>query len=165
MFLGSDDNMLRCLDVHSGQVLWMKGCDAPIRKSPWTLGGQVAMSAGGAEGVAKTSVESFKGMVFVKNAIGLHAFDATSGEEIFKDANSERPVVIVGDYVVTLGASRNGQLRKGKGLPRRPAGRPRVVRLRPHELEGRGPLRRLRQRHDPRRLAEVTLAAGSPGRG
>lgn len=117
MFLGSDDNMLRCMDVHSGSVIWMKGCDAPIRKSPWTLGSQVSTASASAEGVAKTSVEAFKGYVFVKNEIGLHAFDAMSGEEVFKDAGAERPVVMVGDYVVTLGSSRNGQIRKGKGLP------------------------------------------------
>lgn len=117
MFLGSDDNLLRCMDVHSGSVLWMKGCDAPIRKSPWTLGSQVSTASANAEGTAKTSVETFKGYVFVKNAIGLHAFDAASGDEVFKDAGAERPVVMVGDYVVTLGASRNGQIRKGKGLP------------------------------------------------
>ena len=117
MFLGSDDNMLRCMDVHSGSVLWMKGCDAPIRKSPWTLGGQVSSAASSAEGAAKTNVETFKGYVFVKNEIGLQAFDAANGDEIFKDANGERPVVMVGDYVVTLSASRNGEIRKGKGLP------------------------------------------------
>jgi len=118
MFLGSDDNMLRCLDVHSGSVLWMKGCDAPIRKSPWTLGGQVTTAvSSGAEGAKPTNVEAFKGYVFAKNELGLHAFDATSGEEVFKDAGAVRPIVMVGDWVVTLGESGNGQLRKGKGLP------------------------------------------------
>lgn len=118
MFLGSDDKLLRCMDVHSGSVLWMKGCDAPLRKSPWTLGGQVSKSvtAGGENG-PKTTVESFEGFVFVKNELGLHAFDAISGEEVFKDPTAERPVVKVGEWVVTLGESRNGQLRKGKGLP------------------------------------------------
>lgn len=118
MFLGSDDKLLRCMDVHSGSVLWMKGCDAPIRKSPWTLGGQVTKSVTtGGEGGPKTSVETFEGFVFVKNDVGLHAFDATSGEEVFKDPAGARPVVMVGEWVVTLGESRNGQLRKGKGLP------------------------------------------------
>ncbi len=72
MFLGSDDKLLRCMDVHSGSVLWMKGCDAPIRKSPWTLGGQVTKSVTtGGEGGPKTSVETFEGFVFVKNDVGL----------------------------------------------------------------------------------------------
>ena len=34
MFLGSDDKFLRCMDVHSGRVLWMKGCDARSASHP-----------------------------------------------------------------------------------------------------------------------------------
>ena len=115
-FLGSDDNFLRCFDVHSGTVRWMKGVDAPIRKSPWLLGNVVSREVESAgPGSPKVIVESFEGMVFVKNAIGLHAFDAATGEEIFHDANAERPLVKVGDWVVTLDGAKNAQFRKGPG--------------------------------------------------
>lgn len=118
MFLGSDDKLLRCYDVHSGKVLWMKGCDGPIRRCPWTLGAQTTKSvASAAEGGAATSVESYEGFVFAKNEVGLHCFDARSGDEVFKDAGAMRPVVKVGDWVVTMTDRRSGQLRKGKGLP------------------------------------------------
>lgn len=114
-FLGSDDNFVRCYDLHSGAVLWMKGTDAPIRKSPWLLGRPVAREVETAgPGSPKVVVESFEGMVFVKNSLGLHAFDAASGEEVFKDARAERPLVKVGDWVVTLDGAKNAQLRKGK---------------------------------------------------
>jgi outer membrane protein assembly factor BamB len=66
-FLGSDDNFVRCYDLHSGAVLWMKGTDAPIRKSPWLLGRAVAREVETAgPGSPKVVVESFEGMVFVK---------------------------------------------------------------------------------------------------
>lgn len=114
-FIGSDDNFIRCYDIHNGMVRWMKGVDAPIRKAPWLLGAQVAREVETAgPGSPKVVVESFEGMVFVKNSIGLHAFDAATGAEIFKDARAARPLVKVGDWIVTIDDAKNAQLRKGK---------------------------------------------------
>ncbi|MCC7137652.1 MAG: PQQ-binding-like beta-propeller repeat protein [Planctomycetes bacterium] len=117
-FLGSDDNLLRGYDIHSGSVNWLKGLDAPIRKTPWVVGRAVTktVTAGG-EGAPATKVESFEGYVFARNATGLHCFVATTGEDVFKDAGSERPLMMHGDWVVTIDAQKTAQLRKGKGLP------------------------------------------------
>ena len=117
-FVGSEDNFLRGYDSHSGQVLWMKGLDAPIRRSPWTLGHlSTKFVATGGEGSTKARVESFEGYVFARNALGLFAFDAGTGEDVFHDADGDRPVAMVGDWVVTLDTAKQAQLRKGKGLP------------------------------------------------
>jgi outer membrane protein assembly factor BamB len=117
-FLGSDDNLLRALDVHNGQVLWSAGLDGPIRQTPWLLGAEVSkvVEAGG-EGGAKARVSRFEGYVFAHNEHGLHAFDAASGAEVFKDPMAVRPIVKVGDWVMTVDDNKNAHLRKGKGLP------------------------------------------------
>jgi outer membrane protein assembly factor BamB len=117
-FTGSDDNFLRAWDSHSGEVKWMKGLDAPIRKSPWTLGRLVTKTVStGGEGSTKARVEAFEGYVFARNSLGLFAFDATTGEDVFHDADADRPVVMVNDWVVTLDTAKQAQIRKGKGLP------------------------------------------------
>src|SRR5262245_1912444 len=117
-FLGSDDNFLRCYDIHGGGVLWMRGLDAPIRRSPWTLGSSVSkVVAAGGEGSPKLSVEQFEGFVFAQNATGLHCFVAGTGEPVFTDTNADRPLVKQGDWVLTLGDGKVAQVRKGAGLP------------------------------------------------
>lgn len=117
-FLGSDDNLLRAYDLHSGTVQWLKGLDAPVRKTPWVVGRTVSKSVStGGEGAPVTKVESFEGYVFARNAVGLHCFVAATGEAVFADAGSERPVMMHGDWVVTLDSAKNAQFRKGKGLP------------------------------------------------
>jgi outer membrane protein assembly factor BamB len=117
-YIASDDNLVRGFDLHSGTVMWTQGIDVPARKAPWLLGGMVGstVSAGG-EGASSARIERYEGFVFVKNPIGLHAFDAATGEVVFKDAGAERPLVKVGDWVVTLDGANQAQLRKGKGLP------------------------------------------------
>lgn len=119
LFLGSKDNFLRCYDLHSGLVRWMQGVDAPITKTPWVVGRAFSeeVSTGGAEGAQKVKVEKFRGHAFVRNANGLFAFDAESGVPVFKDSDAERPLVQVGDWVVTLDTAKGAQLRRGKGLP------------------------------------------------
>lgn len=117
-FLGSEDNLLRCIDVGSGETRWLKGLDAPARKTPWVVGRTVARTVPtGGEGSPTARVESFEGYVFAKNALGLHAFDADTGAEVFKDAKGLRPLVMEREWVVTLTESKQAQLRKGKGLP------------------------------------------------
>ena len=117
-FLGSDDNLLRAYDLHSGTVGWLQGLDAPVRKTPWVVGRTVTKSVTvGGEGAPATKVESFEGFVFARNANGLHCFVAATGEPVFKDAGAERPLMMQGDWVVTIDAQKTAQLRKGKGLP------------------------------------------------
>ena len=117
-FVGSEDNFLRAYDSHSGEVKWMKGLDAPIRRSPWLLGTMVTkLVATGGEGSTKARVESFEGYVFARNALGLHAFDAKTGEEVFKDADADRPLVMANGYVLTMDTAKQAQIRHGKGLP------------------------------------------------
>jgi outer membrane protein assembly factor BamB len=118
-FVGSEDNFLRCYDLHSGTVLWMEGTDAPIRRSPWLLGGEVAVEREvepGAEGGARVRVASLQGHVFVRNALGLHAFDAATGTKAFLDRNAERPLVRNGAHVLTLDVAKGVQVRTGSDL-------------------------------------------------
>jgi hypothetical protein len=117
-FVGADDNFLRAFDIHSGDLRWAKGLDHPIRTSPWLLGRPVVSSVpAGAEGAPAVRVESYRGFVFVRNAGGLHAFRAASGEDVFRDPDGERPLAMVKDWVVTLDTARQAQLRRGAGLP------------------------------------------------
>jgi hypothetical protein len=117
-YVVSEDNFVRCYDVHGGDVRWMKGTDAANRKAPWVLGGLVTKDvAVGGEGSGTVKVERFEGTVFVRNELGLHAFDADTGEAVFRDAGSDRPLVKVGSWVVTLDGRRRAQLRQGAGLP------------------------------------------------
>ncbi len=114
-FVGSQDNMLRAFNVHSGEVAWMKGTDAPITRAPWVVGTQVTKEVeSGGEGAPKVRVEAFEGLVFVRNAVGLHAFDVVSGDKQFLDPQAERPLVRVGEWLVTLDMVKGGQFRKGK---------------------------------------------------
>src|SRR5205823_5859221 len=86
VFLASEDNFLRCYDLGSGAVRWMEGTDAPNRRSPWLLGGPVVKEVAlGAEGSGKAKVEAYEGTVFVRNALGMFAFDADTGAVVFKD--------------------------------------------------------------------------------
>jgi outer membrane protein assembly factor BamB len=117
-WITGDDNLVRAFDIHSGNVLWTQGIDEPARKAPWVLGGLVSKTvATGGEGSTAARLERYEGYVFVRNPLGLHAFDAATGEVVFKDASAERPLVKSGDWVLTLDASNQAQLRKGKGLP------------------------------------------------
>jgi|GEM_PF-3043394 len=117
-FLGSEDHLLRCIDIGSGETRWLKGLDAPAPKTPWVVGRTVTRSVPtGGEGSPQARVESYVGYVFAKNAIGLHAFDADTGAEVFKDPRGLRPLVMERDWVLTLTESKQVQVRKGTGLP------------------------------------------------
>jgi outer membrane protein assembly factor BamB len=118
-FVGSEDNFLRCYDIHGGTVLWMEGTDAPIRRSPWLLAAEVAVEREvepGAEGGTRVRVASLQGHVFVRNALGLHAFDAATGTKTFLDRNAERPLVRYGAHVLTVDVAKGVQVRTGPGL-------------------------------------------------
>lgn len=118
MFLGSEDNFLRCYDIGSGEVRWMSGTDAPIKRSPWLLGGMVTKEVAlGGEGSGKAKVELFEGTVFVRNELGLHAYDAETGDKVFSDRDGVRPLVRYGEWTLTVDSSGGAQVRKGKGLP------------------------------------------------
>jgi outer membrane protein assembly factor BamB len=118
-FIGSEDTFLRCYDLHSGGVLWMEGTDAPIRRAPWLLGTEVAVVreiAPGTEGTPKVTVAAFQGHVFVRNSVGLHAFDAATGTKVFTDPNAERPLVRHGAHVLTVDVAKGVQVRTGPDL-------------------------------------------------
>jgi hypothetical protein len=116
-FVGSDDNFVYCYDVHGGQVRWRRGTDAPNSKAPWVLGAEVVREVVVAgEGSAKVKVSEFSGWVFVKNALGLHCLDASTGAKVFLDPSGERPIVQQGEWVLTLDTAKAGVLRRGKDL-------------------------------------------------
>jgi hypothetical protein len=115
-FVGSDDMLFRCYDLHSGEVRWLQGTDAPIRKTPWVLGAWVAETIPAAgEGAVPVTVQKFKGLAFVKNSVGLHAFDADTGTKAFVDANADRPISMSRGYLVTLSTGKQAEFRKGDG--------------------------------------------------
>lgn len=117
-FVVSEDNLVRCLDVGSGEVRWLRGIDAAGRKTPWVVGRtSVGMVPTGGEGSPMARVETYEGYVFVKASNGLHAFDAATGAEVFKDPRGLRPLVMERDWVVTLTEDKQAQFRRGKGLP------------------------------------------------
>ena len=105
--VGTQDGILRCLDLSNGETLWLEGLDAPIRTSPWVLGRkEKVLRATGVEGAADIELEAFKGMAFAHNRNGLFAFDVDSGAKLFHDAGARKPVCWNGTHVATLDAGR-----------------------------------------------------------
>jgi hypothetical protein len=113
--VGSHDGIVRCLDLASGEVLWLEGIDGPIKVAPWILGSkQTERRASGIEGAPEVEVDTFQGIACARNRTGLHVFDLRSGKRLFEDPDATRPVALVGQYVLTIDRDRNVQLRDSK---------------------------------------------------
>jgi outer membrane protein assembly factor BamB len=113
--VGSHDGIVRCLDLSSGEVLWLEGIDAPIKVAPWILGSMRGESrSSGIEGAPDIAVQTFQGAAFVRNRAGLFAFDVRTGTRLFEDPAATRPIALVGDYVLTIDRNRNVDLRDSK---------------------------------------------------
>lgn len=108
--LATHDGLVYCLDVRSGERLWLKGADNPFRKrAPWVLGRTATVNkSAGVEGAADVKVEQYTGIAFARNMDGLHAFDLTTGTPLFTDKSGGRPVSMYGKWVVTVNGK--GQL-------------------------------------------------------
>ena len=117
VLVGSNDGTLRCLELGSGEVLWMHGIDAAIRTSPWILGGmETVKRETGVEGASEVAITAYTGVAFARNRDGLFAFDLRSGEELFKDGAGSRPLCRQGNYVLVLDGNKNVLFRdKSKG--------------------------------------------------
>ncbi len=105
--VGSQDGILRCIDLGSGQVKWLQGLDDPIRTNPWVFGRkQKVKRSSGVEGAPEIEVEVYGGIAFAHNRRGLFAFDLEKGTPLFNDPAGLRPLCWSGRWVVTLDASR-----------------------------------------------------------
>ncbi|MFM8979024.1 MAG: PQQ-binding-like beta-propeller repeat protein [Planctomycetia bacterium] len=106
------DGLVRCMDIRSGDVLWMQSMGDAIKSDPWVLGSKVVEErSSGVEGAAPVKVETYKGLVFARNATHVCCYDLADGKPLFKDAAGGKPLVRQGKWVVTLDASRNAVLR------------------------------------------------------
>ncbi len=125
---------MRCLDLASGEVLWIEGIDAPIRTSPWVLGKQgVINRPSGVEGAPDLEVEAFTGLAFARNRDGLFAFDLLDGHPaLHSRRRSGARSACTDKYVLTMDGTRTVILRdredghEVKGTPRPPDVRPRA---------------------------------------
>lgn len=112
--VASHDGLVRCLDLRTGEVLWMKSIGQAIRSNPWVLGGLVVEERPtGVEGAPPIKVEVYKGLVFARNVTGLHCFDLQTGEPRFSDpkGSRSRPLCRHGKWILTVDEERNVTLR------------------------------------------------------
>lgn len=105
--VGTQDGILRCLELGNGQTLWLEGLDAPIRTSPWVLGRKErVLRPSGVEGTTDIELEAFTGVAFAHNRNGLFAFDVDSGKKLFHDPKARKPICWNGTHVATVDANR-----------------------------------------------------------
>jgi hypothetical protein len=110
----SHDGLVRNFDLRSGEILWMKSVGQAIRSNPWVLGGFVTEErATGVEGAPPIKVEVYRGIVFVRNVTGLHAFDLQTGDPLFSDpkGSRSRPLARHEKWVMTVDEDRRVTLR------------------------------------------------------
>lgn len=101
--VGSQDGVLRGIDLATGEVLWLEGTNAPITKRPWVLGrSTTSRRPAGVEGAPDVEVQVYTGIAFAKNRAGLSAFDLQSGAALFRDPAGHKPILQYGRWVVTL---------------------------------------------------------------
>jgi outer membrane protein assembly factor BamB len=106
------DGLVRCLDVRSGEVLWMQSMGDAIKSDPWVLGSTVAEERpSGVEGAPSIKVDVFKGIAFARNTGGLSAFDLADGTLLFTEECGGKPLLRKGKWVVTLDRNRMATLR------------------------------------------------------
>lgn len=103
VIVGTWDGLLYNLDLLSGDVIWMRSVDDPIRKTcPWVLGETTTVKISSeVEGAADIERERYEGIVFARNMSGLHAFDLQTGTPLFTDKRGGRPILRQGQWVVT----------------------------------------------------------------
>jgi hypothetical protein len=114
VIVASHDGLVRAFDLKSGEILWMKSVGQAVRSNPWVLGGTVVEERStGVEGAPTIKVEVYKGLVFVRNLGGLHAFDIQTGELVFTDAKGTRtrPLARQGKWLLIVDEDRRVTLR------------------------------------------------------
>jgi hypothetical protein len=112
LIVGSHDGLVRCFEIRSGEVLWMKSVGEAIKSDPWVLGGVVTEERpSGVEGAPPIKVDVYKGIAFVRNVSGLHAFDVQDGTPLFTDPQGGKPLLRHEKWLVTLDRNRMATLR------------------------------------------------------
>lgn len=113
--VGSQDGLVRCLDLRSGEVLWMKNVGEAVKTSPVVLGSMVTEERStGVEGAPPIKVDAYQGLVFVRNVGGLHCMNLRTGEVLFTDPAGGRPVCRAGRWIFTADKDRRVTLRDAK---------------------------------------------------
>jgi outer membrane protein assembly factor BamB len=106
------DGLVRCMDVRSGDVLWMQSMGDSIKTDPWVLGATVTEErASGVEGAPPVKVDVFKGVAFARNTTGLSAYDLADGKLLFHDTNGGKPLARNGKWLLTIDRNRMACLR------------------------------------------------------
>lgn len=112
LIVGSHEGLVRCFDIRSGDVIWMRSVGEAIKSDPWVLGGVVTEERpSGVEGAPAIKVDVYKGIAFVRNVSGLHAFDVTDGTPLFTDPQGGKPLLRHGKWLLTLDRNRMASLR------------------------------------------------------
>ncbi len=112
VLLGSHDGLVRCLDVRTGEVLWMKSVGEAVRTAPWVLGGMVTEERStGVEGAAPLKVDVYEGLAFARNVAGTHCFDLRTGDLRYTDPAGSRPLCRVGKWLLTVDGDRRVTVR------------------------------------------------------
>lgn len=110
--IGSHDGLVRCLDLRSGEVLWMKSVGEAVRTCPWVIGrAAVEERSSGVEGAPPIKVDTYQGLAFARNVTGTHCFDLGTGDLRYTDASGARPLALVGKWLLTVDGNRRVTLR------------------------------------------------------
>jgi outer membrane protein assembly factor BamB len=104
VLIGSQDGILRSVDLGSGQVNWLEGLELSIDKRPWVLGSMTKVKrASGVEGASEIEVDVYTGIAFARTRKGLYAFDLETGKALFHEPRFEaRPIAKQGRWVLTM---------------------------------------------------------------
>lgn len=115
VFIGNHDGLFHCLDVLSGEVIWLTTVDARINESAWVLGSYRTVELPSpVEGGEPLEAQRWVGEVFVRNRLGTHAFDGPTGTPLFKDRTGSKPVVRQGKWLGMVDAGRDLCLRNAE---------------------------------------------------
>lgn len=110
--VGSHDGLVRCLDLRSGEVIWMRSVGEAVKASPVVLGSmRTEERSTGVEGAPPLKVDVYAGQVFVRNAGGTHCLDLRSGEVLFTDPAGGRALCRSGKWLLTADKDRRVTLR------------------------------------------------------
>ncbi len=107
VYAGNTEGNLYCIELSTGRIKWLGGAERAIKTAPYVVGGYKTISVkSDVEGASPIKKRQYVGTVFAKSVTGLHAFDALSGQPLFRDTNASRPVCHQGKYIVTVDRGR-----------------------------------------------------------
>ena len=115
VFVANKTGVLHSVAQDNGHVAWIADLGDAVNSAPWVLGGvKTVKKDSEIEGADPITSREFVGMVLARNVRGLHAFDAKTGEPLFRDLQGGRPMAVSGDWLMTVDSKRQVTFRNIK---------------------------------------------------